>query len=234
MTETPLKPWLVVSQEGSILACHCNCVAGLGEVCTHVAAILFALEYAGVHEEQSVTDVLAYWIGPSKKGRFFKQLSEIDFSTPAVLKGSNMDDSELMTNEPEIPPCSSQELTKFIRKMDDLNLTGAFMLPNTYQSKIPTNLPQPFSTLLNEDLYDKTLSELQAIGATIDISLSQEQADLIFSQTVGQSSSDLWFQYRTGRVTASKFKSVCRTRLSNPSISLLKSICYPVKNKKNV
>ena len=33
---------MVVSEKnGTILAAHCTCMAGLGEVCTHVAAVLF-------------------------------------------------------------------------------------------------------------------------------------------------------------------------------------------------
>lgn len=188
---------MVLSPEGNILTCHCNCVAGLGEVCTHIASVLFALEYAGVHEEKSVTDVLAYWIGPSKKGRFYKRLSEIDLTTPsAILKGNSMDDSDFSIKEPEIPPFSLTEMSDFVNKMECLNLAGAFMLPNIMNnSKVPQELPKPFSTFCNEDFYGMTLSELQTIAATIDISLTKKQADLIFEQTLGQSSSDLWFQF---------------------------------------
>lgn len=66
VNEPSLKVWITLSKSGQILNCHCMCVAGLGEACTHAAAILFALEYAG-KQEQSVTDVLAYWIGPKTK-----------------------------------------------------------------------------------------------------------------------------------------------------------------------
>jgi len=40
---------------------------------------------------------------------------------------------------------------------------------------------------------------------------------------------DAWFLQRSGRITASKMKSVCHTDPSNPSVSLVDQICYPEK-----
>ena len=37
----------------------------------------------------------------------------------------------------------------------------------------------------------------------------------------------MWFSFRQGRVTASAFKKACITSINNPSLSLIKSICYP-------
>ncbi|XP_062541810.1 uncharacterized protein LOC134209796 [Armigeres subalbatus] len=42
--ESPLTPWVIV-REDKVLCAHCDCVAGLGEVCSHVGAILYALVY---------------------------------------------------------------------------------------------------------------------------------------------------------------------------------------------
>ena len=47
MNETPLKPWVAATNEGTVVTAHCNCMAGLGGACSHVGAILFAVE-AGV------------------------------------------------------------------------------------------------------------------------------------------------------------------------------------------
>ncbi|KAH3755881.1 hypothetical protein DPMN_190580 [Dreissena polymorpha] len=41
--DKPLNPWLIVEPNGVIQASHCDCMAGLGEVCTHVAAMLFTV-----------------------------------------------------------------------------------------------------------------------------------------------------------------------------------------------
>eukprot|EP00794_Sanderia_malayensis_P007585 gene7585-8425_t len=41
------QPWVCVEkQTGSIYCAHCTCMAGLGETCSHIAAVLFKLEMA--------------------------------------------------------------------------------------------------------------------------------------------------------------------------------------------
>lgn len=50
LSEKPLAPWFVLNASGTEILCsHCTCVAGFGQACTHVASILFALQYAGTH-----------------------------------------------------------------------------------------------------------------------------------------------------------------------------------------
>ena len=44
MNETTLSCWAVLEENGEICCAHCNCMAGLGETCTRVAAMLFYLE----------------------------------------------------------------------------------------------------------------------------------------------------------------------------------------------
>uniref|UniRef100_A0A6P7G3V1 Uncharacterized protein LOC114337433 n=1 Tax=Diabrotica virgifera virgifera TaxID=50390 RepID=A0A6P7G3V1_DIAVI len=41
----PLGAWVIASSNG-IANAHCMCLAGNSEVCSHIAAILFAAEYA--------------------------------------------------------------------------------------------------------------------------------------------------------------------------------------------
>jgi uncharacterized membrane protein len=45
LNEKPHEAWVGVEKAtGTIITGHCNCMAGLGEVCSHVAAILFKVE----------------------------------------------------------------------------------------------------------------------------------------------------------------------------------------------
>ena len=44
LSAAPLKVWLAIKENGEVLCAHCNCMAGLGEVCSHVAAVLFTAE----------------------------------------------------------------------------------------------------------------------------------------------------------------------------------------------
>ncbi|XP_060075798.1 uncharacterized protein LOC132555467 [Ylistrum balloti] len=42
MNDSPLHPWLMAENNGKVMAAHCNCMAGLGESCSHVGALMFA------------------------------------------------------------------------------------------------------------------------------------------------------------------------------------------------
>ena len=66
MRDKPLIPWIVTEESGKVVAGHCNCMAGLGESCSHVGSLLWALE-AGVRARDSmtVTQKKAYWVLPT-------------------------------------------------------------------------------------------------------------------------------------------------------------------------
>ena len=68
INEKPLDSWVLAnSGGGEITLAHCTCMAGLGESCSHIGAILFALENSTrVRKEATVTDVPAYWMFPSQ------------------------------------------------------------------------------------------------------------------------------------------------------------------------
>ena len=62
LNETALHQWIIAKENVQILTGHCNCMAGLGESCTHVAAVLFALEAAvRIRNSKNCTDEKAYW-----------------------------------------------------------------------------------------------------------------------------------------------------------------------------
>lgn len=52
--EKPLTPWVIAEPSGKILCAHCDCMAGLGECCSLVASLLWAVE-AGVQIRDSMT-----------------------------------------------------------------------------------------------------------------------------------------------------------------------------------
>lgn len=70
MNDAQLLPWLVLKCSGDVWAAHCTCVAGLGECCSHVEALLFYLQFVNLKKTEnakSVTDVSAYWVIPSNQ-----------------------------------------------------------------------------------------------------------------------------------------------------------------------
>ncbi len=43
MNEKPLDVWIFANMNGKIECSHCTCIAGLGETCSHVGAICYAI-----------------------------------------------------------------------------------------------------------------------------------------------------------------------------------------------
>lgn len=44
LSTEPLRPWVAVEKDSLVVCGHCNCVAGLGEACSHISALLFTLD----------------------------------------------------------------------------------------------------------------------------------------------------------------------------------------------
>jgi len=36
----PVKVWVATKSDGEVVCAHCSCMAGLGEACSHIAALL--------------------------------------------------------------------------------------------------------------------------------------------------------------------------------------------------
>ena len=65
LSKKPLTPWIVSMTDGKIITAHCDCTAGLGETCSHVASLLWVLA-VGIEKRESltVTQKAAYWVMP--------------------------------------------------------------------------------------------------------------------------------------------------------------------------
>ena len=88
------------------------------------------------------------------------------------------------------------------------------------------------------DLYDPSAETLSFDDLTIkckeiyyNLVVTADQATVVEQMTQGQAKSCLWFQQRSGGITASKQKNAASTSVDNPAPSLVKSICYPESTK---
>lgn len=61
LNEKDLIPWILCKNDGEVLCANCTCMAGLGEVCSHAAAIMFALEFTA-SQENPVSILLFYQV----------------------------------------------------------------------------------------------------------------------------------------------------------------------------
>ena len=103
LSDAPLKVWLAIKENGEFVCAHCNCMAGLGEVCSHVAAVLFTAEAnTQIKNRTSSTSLPCSWLPPSFQTVPCVQVSDMDFTTPRCRRKATfyeMNDNDVNTDE---------------------------------------------------------------------------------------------------------------------------------------
>ena len=82
VSSPPVEPW-VVKTTGEVICGHCTCMAGLGETCSHVGALLYWVEYQ-VQRHTAITSTSKpnEWLQPKTiKQVPFLRLEDIDFTS---------------------------------------------------------------------------------------------------------------------------------------------------------
>ena len=202
-------------------------MAGLGEVCTHVATTLFYL-YArpNTTDEQACTSQLSAWPVPPLRAVDMVPIQKMEF-TKEAKPGQTLSQNTVSVME-------QAEMVSLLRKLQDVGVSPVIcriMEPFASEmvSSEPHNLPRGLGTWFDESFCNKPYEELIIATKNMNINITTEEVKIIEENTRNQSKSSLWFKYRAGRITASQFKFVCRTSLEKPSLTVLKSICYPEK-----
>lgn len=220
-------------------------MAGLCEVCTHVAAILFYLETsARLHGKTTCTQEQCQWVIPSyQKDIPYAPVRELDFTSAkgkrdrinAALSDPLPTKLKRVRKSPSvgITPPDDTKIEQFYRTLSKCGTKPAVLsvvLPyaKDYEPKSSCPIfPKPLPELYEEKYLKMNYMELLNASDTTEITITAEMAVAVEKATTNQSSSKLWFKYRAGRVTASRMKAVCHTDPANPAQSLIKSICYP-------
>ncbi|KAJ8928717.1 hypothetical protein NQ314_018682, partial [Rhamnusium bicolor] len=206
MNDPSLRVWIMCKIDGSIETAHCTCMAGAGKVCSHIGALLYTLEYINSSKTNtSCTDVRSLWNVP--------RVSKVQYS---------------------IPPVVGEELTTLLRQIEEAGSQSVLMrVVEPFASALEVResaISNPYTQLYNEEYINLTYEQLLQLSSEyVNIHLTEEECEEINKTTKAQSNSKEWFHQRAGRITASKLNDVCRTSLSNPSLSLIKQICYPLK-----
>lgn len=241
VAKTALCPWIAAKKEGTVLCSHCTCMAGLGEACSHIAALLFTVEtHNRLYSDTACTSQLCAWLPPSLQSVNFAPISDINFTTPATKRKKaathtpQKDCSEPSPRKKKfvVPSPSEEEMKTFFK---ELSKTGKPALLSIIQEHCDdyvqdySTLSTPLSALFEESCMSLPYSDLLKKCELVfnNLTITEDQAKNIECTTREQARSKLWFKYRAGRVTASKFKSAACTDVSQPSKSLIKTICYP-------
>lgn len=249
LNKKPLTPWIIAESNGKVISAHCDCMAGLGESCSHVASLLWAIESGvRIRDSMTVTQKKAYWVIPNGvkevpyarvrdieftgKKKCWKAVEKSDFT---VNSGSSCSFTPRASKSPS-PMSKTADITRtknFLASLASCSSKPAILsLVEPYSSQyIPKaadgSLPLCLTTLYKASYLSKNNSELLTISKEVKIEVTKDEIDQAEIVTRSQVKSRLWQKMRAGRITASCFKAVCHTDLSNPSKSLIMSICHP-------
>lgn len=120
LNSRPLEPWLLLHADGAVELAHCTCMAGLGEACSHIAAVLFYLEaLVKLREGKSCTDLANSWRPAYVKNVACCPIAKMDFSS-ATAKRQRFDGvgaeaaGKLRKN---ISKPTKEELSKFFAQL---------------------------------------------------------------------------------------------------------------------
>ncbi|KAJ8049986.1 hypothetical protein HOLleu_02982 [Holothuria leucospilota] len=154
-----LHPWVAINKDGTVISAHCNCMAGLGEACSHIAATLFAVSAANsTLKNQSCTSLKCTWSQPSnesKQAAPFERGKDITFtytsrkrkesqSKAAVsnpIKNYRLDFYKALheSEASEKVPCKSAILALIPEYSDEY-------IPKAVKFKIPPSLAELYET----------------------------------------------------------------------------------------
>jgi len=233
LNDTKLLPWVIVNINGKVEAAHCLCMAGLGECCSHVGAVLFYLHHAfNMKCTKSVTDVYAYWAAPSLDKSIPSKISSINFNHPKNMASTQFKLKPKSSYIQKLPMTLKDLNTfkNFLGKLQTINNQASILKVVTpFNLKfVNNNFPRSLINMFKDEYATLSREELVDIGSKLDFSLNENDCSAIEKSTKLQSESKDWFMYRSGRITASRAKDICSVKSYDSNISLLKTICYPL------
>ena len=95
------------------------------------------------------------------------------------------------------------------------------------RSSVVRKLPAPLTSLQNPKYASMSEEELKRESQQVfnhALKITSEESVYLKESTRLQSQSPLWYEHRTGRITASKFKRVKQASIINPPASLVKEL----------
>eukprot|EP00795_Rhopilema_esculentum_P001003 gene1003-10782_t len=250
MNVSPVPVWVITENDGTILSAHCiGCMAGLGECCSHVASMLFYLEvWTRLNGKLACTQVKCTWILPSYvKEISYSPVKDINFKSAKKLKKDldqavdsfKQDPEGSMnkklicdgpTNRKDTPVSSEDDIKSLYEALSKCKVKpAALSLVHPYANSFISNSSgiATIAELFDEKYLSYQYHDLIQACSDIHVTISSEDAKQIELDTRSQAKGSGFFHHRAGRIGASMSKSASHTDPSQPSQSLIKSICYP-------
>ena len=223
ISDVPHKLWICLCKgSGKIMTAHCSCMAGLSQVCNHIAAALFRIEAAirmGLNNPSS-TSKSCEWLPNNKKVVPVRlqdlKLGRADFGSRRAKK------SELN--------CSPKKRFNPCRKDTSLNLAdicSAFHSAGLGKDDSMIFMAEESQREINPAEASSVSDEICTLDDFLLISSSSEEyfmqmeyfpsnKSIIEANTRGQHENQLWFSIRKHVITASIAHEV-KTRMQTNS-----------------
>ncbi|XP_047142692.2 uncharacterized protein LOC124816975 [Hydra vulgaris] len=241
--------WVVLHKKiGYILTGNCKCMAGLGSVCSHVAALLFKIEACirtEVHKT-AVTSKLCQWNQIKRKAEA-SSLQNISFNRPKLndlpiertLSNSNSKNYTVNAEQSIINLGVDKviELQKIMPKAAYFNYVNVLELSYDTEGTLTSDendenpCPEPLTSLFDYEAINLDSATLKDICnlkyEEYKSTYTSKSFNFLSENTKLQSLSSAWNIHRAGRITASNFYEVMHFKYKNSSNSLLnKLMCY--------
>jgi hypothetical protein len=191
MREKSLSPWIIATKEGVVLGSHCDCMAGIGETCTHVAALLFFVDATvRIRDARTVTQDPAWWLIPkSLKGVKYSDTKGINFSSAKTMKrkfyalvDSPAPQAQLKSQKRVISSPTDDEMKQFLDSIHKIGRKTALLsvvkdysdkfVPHSESMKLPLKL----GSIRDKSADAMTNPEIIHVCSKIEINISEEEA----------------------------------------------------------
>ena len=206
LKEKPLKPWIIAEHDGKVISTHRDCLAGLGEVCTHVALLFWVEVRVNMRNSQTVTGEKAYWmVSTSAPGdNAMLPFRDIDFISALDRLCHQQCSGMPIIFISDVQKLTKDELHELFSTLSTCSHKGAILavLPDFSHQLKPRSLRKDFPGVLT-NLFQPcrmhmTLDELIIACEKSTNEVSQEHVDCVEQETCSQSKNPLWFKFCAG------------------------------------
>ncbi|CAG2244518.1 unnamed protein product [Mytilus edulis] len=235
--DKPHQPWVCLAKDTADIYCaHCTCLAGLGEMCSHIAAVLFKIELGvryGV-TQKSVTSEECKWNKVFRKQVDVSSIMDIQHlmnsnrkkKLECVIPSSKdpLPDKAVLESLSKV--CPNAAFFSLIPPMnDEVTVETSVKVKHTKEEKLPRPLTSFYDVTNKELTLQELIDKSDQLFRNYHCSISQSAN--LFKITEAQNISPLWFEHRKGRITASKAHEVLTLRpTTNPNKLIMRISGY--------
>ena len=187
-------------------------MAGLAETCSHVGAILHWVETAvRVRNDTPCTSKENKWLMPKPMQEIpYLRLCDIDFSAPKRHCAQTTRTSASSTSK-IVPPMQTEMqdfFSSIAKEQDEKSIILPVIQPyNDDFARSCDHLPPLLQNIFRSAYLEFEFTQLLTLADShLQYEVTPPMVDHLLDLTKAQHKSKSWFQYRAGRMTASRFR----------------------------